>query len=90
MPQQGIATTGPNNPLHTFTPKEKEDLATAQRESDAAYAVYKSARDAYTKALDDKATSKEEVEKLKDEMWDEEEKARGKEDALKGLQDFCD
>ncbi|TID25347.1 hypothetical protein E2P81_ATG04447 [Venturia nashicola] len=83
------ATTGPSNPLHTFSSKETKYLEKAQIESDTAYAEYSKAKDAYAKAQND-GMSEGEVDELRQKMYGFEEEARAKEEVLRGLQDFCD
>ncbi|RDI88414.1 hypothetical protein Vi05172_g1127 [Venturia inaequalis] len=87
--KSATATTGPSNPLHTFSAKETTDLEKAQKESDAAYAEYKKVKDTYTEAQKD-GTSKEKVDEMRERMYGLEEEARAKEQVLRGLQDFCD
>ncbi|KAE9993325.1 hypothetical protein EG327_005519 [Venturia inaequalis] len=81
--KSATATTGPSNPLHTFSAnklssKETTDLEKAQKESDAAYAEYKKLKDTYTEAQKD-GTSKEKVDEMRERMYGLEEEARAKE-----------
>jgi flagellar motility protein MotE (MotC chaperone) len=77
--------------LLTFLREEKQNLSTAQKESDAAFERYKDAKDAYAEAqASEPETSEEDVTKLKERMWELEDSARAKEQVLRGLQDFCD
>lgn len=79
----------PKHCVNKQSSKETKDLEKAQKESDEAYTEYKKMKDAYTKAQND-GTSQEKVDELKDRMFTLEEEARGKEQVLRGLQDFCD
>ncbi|KAI5450093.1 hypothetical protein NCC49_003720 [Naganishia albida] len=69
------ATTGPGNPLKTYTEEEKTQIAAAEKAYDAAIDAFHSARE--------KGEATERVDELRDI-------AREKEEILKGLQDLCD
>ncbi|KAL8287196.1 hypothetical protein RQP46_003648 [Phenoliferia psychrophenolica] len=91
MPPKGdYATTGPDNPLHAFTPEEQADLASATAASTASYAAFREARVALNAAKAKGDVDPVEIERLKTEMDKAEERAREDEAKEKALQDFCD
>ncbi|KAJ9098930.1 hypothetical protein QFC20_005845 [Naganishia adeliensis] len=69
------ATTGPENPLKTYTDEEKAQITAAETAFNTAMDAFQSARA--------KGERKERVDELRDV-------AREKEEVLKGLQDLCD